>query len=101
MVRRVARPALVSEVRMASRSSSASVTKTEAVCNRVRNRQAKGRGRPVPSPRPLETLERRVLLTGSVVINEIHYHPDVKTEAVEFVEITNPGDAPVDLSGAA
>src|SRR3954452_18165891 len=48
-----------------------------------------------------EPLERRLLLAGSVVINEIHYHPNVKTEAVEFVELTNPGDAAVDLSGAA
>ncbi len=34
-----------------------------------------------------------------VVINEIHYDPDVKTEAVEFIELYNNGDAAVDLSG--
>ena len=48
-----------------------------------------------------ESLERRVLLSGSVVINEIHFDPDVKSEEVEFVELTNPGDAAVDLSGAS
>ncbi|MHC4676408.1 MAG: lamin tail domain-containing protein, partial [Planctomycetota bacterium] len=35
----------------------------------------------------------------SVVINEIHYDPDVKTEQVEFVELYNAGDKGVDLSG--
>jgi hypothetical protein len=35
----------------------------------------------------------------TVVINEIHYDPDVKTELVEFVELHNPGPADVDLSG--
>jgi hypothetical protein len=34
-----------------------------------------------------------------VVINEIHYDPDVKTEAVEFIELYNNGTAAVDLSG--
>src|SRR5687768_193071 len=50
---------------------------------------------------PLESLERRVLFAGNVVINEIHYNPDVKTQLVEFVELHNSGDAPVDLSGAS
>lgn len=36
---------------------------------------------------------------GNVVINEIHYDPDVKTEAVEFVELTNTGMTDIDLSG--
>src|SRR5206468_7221890 len=36
---------------------------------------------------------------GAVVINEIHYHPDVKTEPAEFIELYNPGANPVDLSG--
>ena len=36
---------------------------------------------------------------GAVVINEIHYHPDVKTEPAEFIELYNPGTNPVDLSG--
>jgi hypothetical protein len=34
-----------------------------------------------------------------LVINEIHYDPDVKTEAVEFIELYNSGSAAVDLSG--
>ena len=37
---------------------------------------------------------------AEVVINEIHYDPDVKTQLVEFVELHNPGAAPVDLSNA-
>lgn len=37
-------------------------------------------------------------LPGQVVINEIHYHPVTDNE--EFLELHNPGDAPVDLSGA-
>jgi hypothetical protein len=35
----------------------------------------------------------------SVVINEIHYNPDVKTELVEFVELYNTTAADIDLSG--
>jgi len=34
-----------------------------------------------------------------VVINEIHYDPDVRTELVEFIELYNGGTDPVDLSG--
>ncbi len=34
-----------------------------------------------------------------VVINEIHYDPDIKTELVEFVELHNTGDFDIDLSG--
>ncbi len=34
-----------------------------------------------------------------VVINEIHYNPDVKTELVEFVELYNAGTADVNISG--
>jgi hypothetical protein len=37
---------------------------------------------------------------SEVVINEIHYNPDVDTELVEFIELYNPGSAAVDLSGA-
>ncbi|OHB74335.1 MAG: hypothetical protein A2Z25_24170, partial [Planctomycetes bacterium RBG_16_55_9] len=37
--------------------------------------------------------------TASVVINEIHYDPDVKTEAVEFVELYNTAATGIDLSG--
>jgi len=36
---------------------------------------------------------------ATVVINEIHYDPDVKTQLVEFVELHNPGPSDVDLSG--
>lgn len=42
------------------------------------------------------------LISGAepaVVINEIHYRPDVKTEPVEFIELHNPGARAVDLSG--
>ena len=34
-----------------------------------------------------------------IVINEIHYDPDVRTELVEFIELHNGSDSPVDLSG--
>jgi len=34
-----------------------------------------------------------------VIINEIHYDPDVKTELVEFVELYNAGTSYVDLTG--
>src|ERR1035437_605142 len=36
---------------------------------------------------------------AQIVINEIHYSPDVKTELVEFIELYNAGNAPVNLSG--
>ena len=35
----------------------------------------------------------------SVVINEIHYDPDIKTELVEFVELYNAGTMDVELGG--
>ena len=35
---------------------------------------------------------------GEVVINEIHYDADPKTDAVEFIELHNAGDAAMDLS---
>ncbi len=38
-------------------------------------------------------------ISGSVVINEIHYDPDVKTELVEFIELYNTGPTDVDLAG--
>lgn len=34
-----------------------------------------------------------------VVINELHYNPVDDVPASEFIEIHNPGDSPVDLSG--
>ncbi|HNS21940.1 MAG TPA: lamin tail domain-containing protein [Sedimentisphaerales bacterium] len=36
---------------------------------------------------------------ASIVINELHTNPDVKTELVEFVELHNFGTADADLSG--
>ncbi|MBW7992775.1 MAG: lamin tail domain-containing protein, partial [Planctomycetes bacterium] len=36
---------------------------------------------------------------ASVVINEIHYDPDVATELVEFIELHNFGSTDVNLSG--
>jgi hypothetical protein len=40
-------------------------------------------------------------IRAEIVINEIHYDPDVKTELVEFIELYNTGSTPVDLSGWA
>ncbi|MFI5381273.1 MAG: lamin tail domain-containing protein [Tepidisphaerales bacterium] len=37
---------------------------------------------------------------AEVVINEIHYQPDIKNQLVEYIELFNPGSAAVDLSGA-
>lgn len=36
---------------------------------------------------------------ADVVINEVHFDPDDPTEHVEFIELYNSGDEPVDLSG--
>ena len=38
-------------------------------------------------------------LAAEVVINEIHYDPGDNTLKTEFIEIWNPGQAGVDLSG--
>ena len=38
-------------------------------------------------------------LNAQVVINEIHYEPENKTAAEEFIELYNASEAPVDLSG--
>jgi hypothetical protein len=38
---------------------------------------------------------------AGIVINEIHYNPDVKTEPAEFIELYNSGIAPVNLAGWA
>lgn len=36
---------------------------------------------------------------SKIVINEIHYNPDLKTDLVEFVELYNTGPYSVDISG--
>ena len=36
---------------------------------------------------------------AEIVINEIHYNPDVKTEPAEFIELYNPGPDAADLTG--
>ncbi len=38
-------------------------------------------------------------MTHDVVINEIHYNPDVKTECEEFVELYNAGSSDISLAG--
>ena len=38
-------------------------------------------------------------LPAQIVINEIHYAPDVATELVEFIELHNAGSSAVNLSG--
>jgi hypothetical protein len=38
-------------------------------------------------------------MTHDVVINEIHYNPDVKTEPEEFVELYNAGSSDISLAG--
>ncbi|MFO8013188.1 MAG: lamin tail domain-containing protein, partial [Phycisphaerae bacterium] len=50
-------------------------------------------------PPRLEPMEPRLLLDGSVIINELHVDPDVKTELVEYVEIYNRTADPIDVSG--
>ena len=40
-----------------------------------------------------------VFTPSSVVINEIHYDEDTKTVRAEFIELLNPSEDPVDLSG--
>jgi hypothetical protein len=37
--------------------------------------------------------------TAAIVINEIHYNPDVKTEPAEFIELYNTGPLAVNLGG--
>lgn len=36
---------------------------------------------------------------SAIVINEIHYNPDLKTDLVEFIELYNTGPHDVDISG--
>ena len=59
----------------------------------------------------MKTLSRIVVLllaawvaprsSAAVIINEIHYNPDVKTEAAEFIELYNAGTNTVNLAGWA
>src|SRR5437588_6952653 len=49
--------------------------------------------------RPIESLERRVLLAAHVVVNEIMYHASGHNPADEWLELYNAGDAPADMSG--
>ena len=37
--------------------------------------------------------------SGNVVINEIHYDPDIKTELVEYIELHNTGSTNINLTG--
>ena len=58
----------------------------------------------IANDRPrMEPLEARLLLDAvdppPIVINEIHYDPDVVTELAEFIELYNAGPDPVDISG--
>ncbi|MCH2062139.1 MAG: lamin tail domain-containing protein [Roseibacillus sp.] len=46
-----------------------------------------------------ETFTTTDLLSSSIVINEIHYDHEPKTERGEFIEIFNPSDSPVPLTG--
>jgi len=41
----------------------------------------------------------RIEPPANIVINEIHYNPDVKNDLVEFVELYNPGAVDVNISG--
>jgi hypothetical protein len=53
-----------------------------------------------PVRRPaIEMLEPRLLLDGNVVINEIHYDPDLKTQPAEFIELYNKGNSAINMSG--
>ncbi|MBN2182761.1 MAG: lamin tail domain-containing protein, partial [Sedimentisphaerales bacterium] len=37
--------------------------------------------------------------SGVVVINEIHYDPDIRTELVEYIELYNSGSEEIDIAG--
>jgi hypothetical protein len=39
------------------------------------------------------------VVVADVVINEIHYEPELKSSRLEFVELYNAGGVEVDLSG--
>jgi autotransporter-associated beta strand protein len=46
-----------------------------------------------------EVFSTSTITAGTVVINEFHYNPQGNTSLEEFIELHNPGDAPVDVSG--
>lgn len=46
-----------------------------------------------------ETFTTTAPVPTTAVINEFHYKPDDRTSLEEFIELHNPGDAPLDLSG--
>ena len=48
---------------------------------------------------PLLLVASSAFVLADVVINEIHYDPEPKTELVEFVELLNNGDQSVSLDG--
>jgi hypothetical protein len=54
-------------------------------------------------PLHADDLTQEVNIPGppTIVINEVHSKPDVKTEAVEFIELFNPTAAAISLSGWA
>ena len=45
------------------------------------------------------TGETATAVSSPIVISEIHYKPEPSTEWIEFVELHNAGNSPVDLSG--
>ena len=47
----------------------------------------------------VEVEELGVVSPARVVLNELHYDPDEKTERLEFLELVNAEDGPVDVSG--
>lgn len=57
------------------------------------------RSKPFPLLAGLLGLALTATAPAAVVITEIHYDPDVKTEPVEFIELHNTGGGAVDLSG--
>ena len=44
------------------------------------------------------TIQAAAVNYSTIVITEIHYKPDVKTELVEYIELFNPGQVTIDLS---
>lgn len=47
----------------------------------------------------VSTFTTRQFIPATVVINEMHYNPDLSTDAVEFIELHNAGDEAVALEG--